>query len=328
MAVEVLQRFELNGVVRLLVDGDPSGHIQAEAGAIALWTQDDGSELFFESKGGTDWVREGEAFPDVATLEGVRGSILMGVQPERRAPPGGNITTIPFLVPGRTNSVLEVQAGPPGQLGPVLELATETVSWAVLRTVTVASQVLNAPEGTLPVISDFRVGRGANLLLREDWVPVGFCDVDRDGWAPLRGNPMLRSPNTARLRLGAIGGAVGHEQVLVTLDLVVDVLRDDVFGPGLPGLGMVEPRRDDGAFPAVTASMAAAALVAGAALAIGLNRPNRPDRRLTRLNKRIEDLRSEIETGRPVSVLVKRRRLQALEAERARMTQGRGNVDL
>jgi len=152
-------------------------------------------------------------------------------------PPSGNLTTVPFVVAAATNPVQSITAGGAGAIGVTAALVTQSVSWAILRIVAMTTQTLNAPTGSTAVVQDLKVGGSANLLLSENWMDATQFDVDRDGFVGLRSNPMLRSPNTAQISVAGRGGTAGGEAVIASFDLVVDVIRDDVFGPGLPGPG-------------------------------------------------------------------------------------------
>lgn len=152
-------------------------------------------------------------------------------------PPSGNLTSIPFVTSGATNPVINLTAGAAGVIGATSNLVTEAVSWAILRITALTTQTLAAATGSTPVVQDLKVGGSANLLLSENWMDATQFDVDRDGFMGLRSNPMLRSPNVAQISVAARGGTAGAETVVAAFDLVVDVIRDDVFGPGLPGPG-------------------------------------------------------------------------------------------
>ncbi len=105
----------------------------------------------------------------------------------------------------------------------------------MLRIVALTTQTSTGTVGVVGVMQDLKIGGGPNLFLPEDWVLMDDYDTDKEQFAGLRAYPVLRSPNTAQVTCNAIGPAAGGAILFFALTLVTEVLRDDSFGPGLPG---------------------------------------------------------------------------------------------
>lgn len=152
------------------------------------------------------------------------------------APPGsGNLTSVPFVTAGASNPAQSLVAGAAGVVGATGALVTTAISWAVVKIVGLTTQTYAAATGAAGVMQDLKMGGSPNLILTEGWVAAEDYDVDRDQFVGLRAYPTLRSPNVAQLTVAARGGTAGAEAVIIGFSLVVTVLRDDAFGPGLPG---------------------------------------------------------------------------------------------
>jgi hypothetical protein len=82
-------------------------------------------------------------------------------------------------------------------------------------------------------MQDFKIGGSPNLFLVEDWVLMDDYDVDKEQFAGLRAYPVLISPNTSLISVAAFAPAA--QSLYATVSIVTEVLRDDAFGPGLPG---------------------------------------------------------------------------------------------
>jgi hypothetical protein len=177
-------------------------------------------------------VIEHEFSPEVIRQHNLEGA-AQGLRQSSVAPPGsGRLVPIPFVVDGSTNPVHAITGGA-GAIGALTNLQTKPVNWAVLRIVALTTQTIAAATGVVGVLQDFKIGGSPNLFLDESFVLADDYDTDKEQFAGLRAYPILISPNTAFVDAGAFAPA---SQVLyMAVSLVTEVMRDDAFGPGLPG---------------------------------------------------------------------------------------------
>jgi len=184
-------------------------------------------------------VVEHEFGPQVIRDHNVDGA-TQGLRQSSVAPPGsGRLVPINFVLAGQTNPVHELfgPAAPPG-VGANLALVTQSINWAVLRIVGLTTQTTPALAGCFGVMQDFRIGGSPNLFLVEDWVLMDDYDTDKEQFTGLRAYPILIAPNTALITAAAnapTGHGAGAIAVYAMISVVCEVLRDDAFGPGLPG---------------------------------------------------------------------------------------------
>lgn len=114
-------------------------------------------------------------------------------------------------------------------------LYTEDLPYAYVRIVgfTCSLYGTSSTAGAIGMVKDFKVKGGANLFLHENWGNADDYNTDDDQLRGLRDNPRLRSPNQAQVDINASGDDT--DVVIMTCATVVDILDDDVHGPGLPG---------------------------------------------------------------------------------------------
>jgi hypothetical protein len=177
-------------------------------------------------------VIEQEFTPEVIRQHNVEGA-AQGSRATFLAPPGsGRLVTIPFVVSGATTPVQAITGGS-AAIGSSTNLVTQAVNWAILKIVAFTCQSAAGTTGSFAVVQDLKIGGSPNLFLTEDWILADEFDVDREAYAGLRAYPYLVSPNTASLTVAAYAPAA--QTVYLASSLVCDVIRDDAFGPGLPG---------------------------------------------------------------------------------------------
>lgn len=177
-------------------------------------------------------VIEHEFSPEVIRQHNLEGA-AQGLRQSSVAPPGsGRLVPIPFVVPPATVPVQAVVGGA-GTVGAFTNLQTQSVNWAVLRIVALTTQTIAAATGVVGVMQDFKIGGSPNLFLPENEVLADDYDTDKEQFAGLRAYPVLISPNTAFVDVAAFAPA--GETLYIAVSLVTEVLRDDAFGPGLPG---------------------------------------------------------------------------------------------
>lgn len=149
-------------------------------------------------------------------------------------PPGsGRLISIPFVL-AATPTVPVVNLVTAAGLGATQNLVTVANSWAVLQIVGLQTQsaIVGANTAT-GLMQDLRIGGSANLFMSEDWIIMDEFDVDSERYGGLRAYPVLRSPNTGLISLNSWASGVDVLQASVLL--ICETLRDDSFGPGLPG---------------------------------------------------------------------------------------------
>jgi len=176
-------------------------------------------------------VIEHEFTPEVIRAHNLEGA-AQGLRQQSVAPPGsGRLVPIPFVVAGSTVPVHALIGA--AAIGATTNLVTQSVNWAVLRIVALTTQTIAAATGVVGVAQDFKIGGSPNLFLSEDWVLMDDYDVDKEAFAGLRAYPVLIAPNTAQVDIAAYAPA--GQTLYTAVSLVTEVLRDDAFGPGLPG---------------------------------------------------------------------------------------------
>lgn len=177
-------------------------------------------------------VIEHEFSPEVIRQHNLEGA-AQGLRQQSVAPPGsGRLVPIPFVQEGSVTPVHALTGGS-GAIGATVSLVTKPVNWAVLRIVALTTQTISGSTGTVGVMQDFKIGGSPNLFLDESWVLMDDYDTDKEQFAGLRAYPILISPNTAFVDVAAF--APGGSQLYTSVSLVTEVMRDDAFGPGLPG---------------------------------------------------------------------------------------------
>lgn len=177
-------------------------------------------------------VIEHEFTPEVIRQHNLEGA-AQGLRQTSIAPPGsGRLVPINFVVAG---TVLPVQTITTGNnaVGATTALVTQSINWAVLRIVALTTQSATGTTGAYGLMQDFKIGGSPNLFLVEDWVLADDYDVDKEQFAGLRAYPVLIAPNTAQITVAGFGPSA--VSVFLIISLVTEVLRDDAFGPGLPG---------------------------------------------------------------------------------------------
>jgi hypothetical protein len=188
------------------------------------------------------------------------------------APPGvGRLCRIPFyLQAGGSASIASLSpgatlaAGANSQVCPILAaggaigasgaavLRTPQISWATLRIVgfeVAINYPSNAAGGaqTEVLVSDLKIGGGANLFVHEDFAPANIYASGNDSFSGLRDYPLLKSPNVAEVQVAVFSSAAGstpaaaaslaalQSQVLFSCNMVVEILQDDNYGSHIPG---------------------------------------------------------------------------------------------
>lgn len=159
-----------------------------------------------------------------------------GLIAQYAAPAGsGRKCKLTFYASGTTNprNTLTV---PAGLISTGTVLTTEDTPWAVLRVVgfTTSTYGTDTAAGAIALVEDLKIRGGANLFMNENPTPAADYDAQKDDFVGLRDYPTLRSPNTASVTVYATGDSE-NDTIILTCNLVCDVLTDDVFGAGLPG---------------------------------------------------------------------------------------------
>ncbi len=177
-------------------------------------------------------VVEHEFSPEVLRQHNLEGA-AQGLRGMSVAPPGsGRLVSIPFCASGSTNPIQDLTGGA-GVIGTAGTIYTASINWAVLRIVALTTQTIAAATGVVGVMQNFKIGGSPNLFLSENYVLMDDYDVDKEQFAGLRAYPVLIAPNVAQVQVATFAPAAQH--LYCAVSLVTDVLRDDAFGPGLPG---------------------------------------------------------------------------------------------
>jgi hypothetical protein len=145
------------------------------------------------------------------------------------------------------------------------QLKTPEISWATLRLVgfevninypsnpggSAAAGVANAQgvqNNTVQVmVKDLQIGGGATLFVHEDFANASIYSSSNDSFAGLRDYPLIKSPNVAQVNIALFQNSAGatptanqsylalSSQVVVSMNLVVEILQDDNYGAHMPG---------------------------------------------------------------------------------------------
>lgn len=144
--------------------------------------------------------------------------------------------SLPFLCAnnplGRTNPLVKTVSTAAG-ISAETPCQTAPVNWAILKIVGLRVSSHAKKPSTVGLVKDMRIGGSSNLFLSEDESPMSEYDTEQEP-RNLRAYPYLISPNTATVTTAISASAPGRK-LFSTCMLVVDVIRDDAFGPGLPG---------------------------------------------------------------------------------------------
>lgn len=171
-----------------------------------------------------------------------RGQAANGMQFNVVAPPGsGRLVRLPFYGTVAPTNIPRTSftAGAPG-LTASSTLTTEDVSYAVTQIVGFTAQVNVASVNGIPsnasqaFVEDLKTQGNANLFLHENSADASMYDCDDEHLLGLRSYPYLRSPNRGTVSAAGFIG-VANDMVILSCSLVLDVIEDDVFGPGVSG---------------------------------------------------------------------------------------------
>jgi len=180
-------------------------------------------------------VVEHEFTPEVMRNYNLEGA-AQGLRQFSVAPPGsGRLVPISFYLTGGSTTPIITLPSVAGGLGAFSALVTTPVNWAVLRLVALTTQQYPAVANAIGVMQDFKIGGSPNLFLYETNVLMDDYDTDKEQYAGLRAYPVLISPNVSEVDVATFAPVLSAAANYVALSLVTEVLRDDAFGPGLPG---------------------------------------------------------------------------------------------
>lgn len=158
---------------------------------------------------------------------GMRGNFV--------APPGsGRLVRIPMSQSGTTNprNALTV---PAALITSSTTLYQEDIPYATVQIVGFVASTFStdADAGVIGLVADFKTKGSGNLFLHEEWSNAANYDTSNEQLVGLRDNPEVRSPNLSQVDVAAAGGE--GDILVITCDVVVDILQDDSHGPGLRG---------------------------------------------------------------------------------------------
>ena len=203
------------------------------------------------------YTAQKQAASAALAASGVEG--IGGLQFTAMAPPGiGRLVRLPFYpTQARTGVVTSTSTASTGNsvstVNPVFIeiptgagvsgngahlLTTPQISWATLRIVgfEVAIKLNTAIQnpGPVLVVSDLKIGGGANLFTHEDFADADIYSAHQPEFCGLRDYPILKSPNTAQVTVQMLDDVVG-ESLTASCSLLCEVLVDDNYGAHIPG---------------------------------------------------------------------------------------------
>lgn len=154
--------------------------------------------------------------------------------PDPGAFAGGDLYSPPLRVPLQIRNPADPMSPLHEASGVLLEhgyalitMSTPLLSWMVYRIRGLQISKADLGEGVSLRISDFRIAGGANLTFTEDPPYHLFYQRDLDRLEPLRGYPIVLSPNSASLTL-RLQGPPGAPYA-ITAEVVAELVRDDAY---------------------------------------------------------------------------------------------------
>ena len=204
-------------------------------------------------------IAHAQAIGNVAAIKAAMGiDGIGGLEFQAQAPAGvGRMVRLPFYADstspatgytagGTTAPVINAAApvAADDQLGSIV-LSTPQISWATLRIVgfetELQGQTAGTASGSIPniklLVSDLKIGGGANLFTHEDFADGHIYDADQPEFCGLRDYPILKSPNVAQVTISAVGLSSAAEVATAQFScaLLCEVLQDDNYGSHIPG---------------------------------------------------------------------------------------------
>ena len=205
-------------------------------------------------------IAQAKAIGNVAAIKAAMGiDGIGGLEFQAQAPAGvGRLVRLPFYPTGAIaaggyvangTTCPSVQAANPvaaGNQNASIILRTPQISWATLRIVgfeteqqaqvVTACAVGSTPAAKL-VVSDLKIGGGANLFTHEDFADGQIYDADQPEFCGLRDYPILKSPNVAEVTVASLGLAANANDSVhqFSCALLCEVLQDDNYGSHIPG---------------------------------------------------------------------------------------------
>ena len=226
-------------------------------------------------------IAHAQAIGNVAAVKAAMGiDGIGGLEFQAQAPAGvGRMVRLPFYpTAGAAGYVTGAGTADASSSSPVVTLSltdagsyptqaaaftmsTPQISWATLRIVgfetdihnvsvtvgaaagtTAPGEVANSVAAPKLVVSDLQIGGGANLFTHEDFADAEIYDSAQPEFCGLRDYPILKSPNTAQVSIGALAisgdalaGTAGITTITFSCALLCEVLQDDNYGSHIPG---------------------------------------------------------------------------------------------
>ncbi len=156
-----------------------------------------------------------------------------GARATYTAPPGsGRLAELPMFAVGSTNprNALTV---PAALITPATRLTTEDLPYVLVKLLGFFASTSGtaADNNAIGLVQNLQIRGGTNLFLHENPQAADSYNTTHDRMTGLRDYPNIRSPNTGSVSVLASGDL--DDVVVITTSLIVDVLEDDTYGPGL-----------------------------------------------------------------------------------------------
>lgn len=158
-----------------------------------------------------------------------------GLSFQVQSPAGsGRLQQVPMTQEGTTNprNALTI---PVAGITTAATLFAETLPFATVRLVSFISSQrgTDTTNGAIGLVSDLKIRGSGNLFMHEQPAPADNYDTNLDRLNALRDNPRVKSPNQAQVDIFAAGD--NNDVVILTCNVIYDVIQDDSYGAGLPG---------------------------------------------------------------------------------------------
>lgn len=159
-----------------------------------------------------------------------------GLRFSANAPPGsGRLTNIPFYADVDVGNPRNALTVPAGGLSAATTLRTKNLPYAtcVLTGFGTTLYGTDAANNAVGLVRNLQVEGGTNLFLANNWLEASNF-ADRQALQGLRSYPQLQTTNNGQVEVAAAGDT--DDVVVISCSLIVDVISDDTYGLGVPGV--------------------------------------------------------------------------------------------
>jgi hypothetical protein len=156
-----------------------------------------------------------------------------GLRFNAEAPPGsGRLNGVSFYPAGSDNPRTSI-AVPAGLVSASQILRTGNLPYLLSKIVGFVTRLANVDPNAIGMVRGLQIIGGTSLFLSNGWQDASSYG-DLDNLRGLRAYPKLQTTNEAQVEVAASGDV--DDIVTLTAELLVDVIADDTYGAGFPGV--------------------------------------------------------------------------------------------